>query len=72
MIRKYLEIVPQVAATAYVDAAANVIGAVTIGARSSVWPGTTLRNNALRSRGERKVVRRGLLAKSLRLAAAES
>jgi len=34
-----------VASSAYVDRAATVIGAVTIGARSSVWPSTTLRGD---------------------------
>src|SRR5579872_3923265 len=45
MIRKYRDKSPQVAATAYVDPAANVIGEVTIGARSSVWPATVLRGD---------------------------
>jgi carbonic anhydrase/acetyltransferase-like protein (isoleucine patch superfamily) len=45
MIRKYRDKAPQVAATAYVDPAANVIGQVTIGERSSVWPTTTLRGD---------------------------
>jgi carbonic anhydrase/acetyltransferase-like protein (isoleucine patch superfamily) len=45
MIRKYRDRVPQVAPSAYVDPAATVIGAVTIGARSSVWPATSLRGD---------------------------
>ena len=45
MLRKYRDQAPQVAPSAYVDPAANVIGEVTIGARSSVWPATTLRGD---------------------------
>jgi gamma-carbonic anhydrase len=45
MLRKYRDQAPRVAPSAYVDPAATVIGAVTIGARSSVWPATTLRGD---------------------------
>jgi gamma-carbonic anhydrase len=45
MLRKYRDKVPQVAPSAYVDPAATVIGQVTIGARSSVWPATSLRGD---------------------------
>ena len=45
MIRKFRGTSPTVAPSAYVDPAANVIGMVTIGARSSIWPGATLRGD---------------------------
>jgi carbonic anhydrase/acetyltransferase-like protein (isoleucine patch superfamily) len=45
MLRKYRDQTPTVAPSAYVDPAATVIGKVTIGARSSVWPATTLRGD---------------------------
>lgn len=45
MIRKFRDQAPQVAPSAYVDQAANVIGAVAIGARSSIWPTVTLRGD---------------------------
>jgi carbonic anhydrase/acetyltransferase-like protein (isoleucine patch superfamily) len=45
MIRKFRGFSPVVSPSAYVDPASNVIGMVTIGARSSVWPGATLRGD---------------------------
>ena len=45
MIRKFRGTLPTVASSAYVDPASTVIGMVTLGARSSVWPGTTLRGD---------------------------
>ena len=45
MIRTYRDHAPQVDPSAYVDTAATVIGMVTIGARSSVWPTTILRGD---------------------------
>ncbi|HLH42311.1 MAG TPA: gamma carbonic anhydrase family protein [Bryobacteraceae bacterium] len=45
MLRKFRGISPRVAASAYVDPAATVIGDVVIGERSSVWPGATLRGD---------------------------
>ncbi|HEV2305502.1 MAG TPA: gamma carbonic anhydrase family protein [Candidatus Acidoferrales bacterium] len=45
MIRAYRGKVPQVAASAYVDAAATVIGDVQIGEESSVWPGVVIRGD---------------------------
>jgi gamma-carbonic anhydrase len=45
MLRKFRGISPRVAASAYVDPAATVIGDVAIGDRSSVWPGATLRGD---------------------------
>ncbi len=45
MIRKYKGRTPQIAATAYIDAAAVVIGDVTIGEHSSVWPCTVIRGD---------------------------
>lgn len=48
MIRAYKGIVPRVEASAYVDPSAQVIGDVTIGARSSVWCGAVLRGDVNR------------------------
>jgi carbonic anhydrase/acetyltransferase-like protein (isoleucine patch superfamily) len=45
MLRRYRDHTPKVAPSAYVDPAANVIGEVTIGARSSVWPTVTIRGD---------------------------
>jgi carbonic anhydrase/acetyltransferase-like protein (isoleucine patch superfamily) len=45
MIRTYRGIAPQVALSAYVDPSAQVIGEVTIGERSSVWPNASLRGD---------------------------
>ncbi|MGH9775898.1 MAG: gamma carbonic anhydrase family protein [Candidatus Acidiferrales bacterium] len=45
MIRSYRGKSPQVSATAYVDAAAVVIGDVSIGEHSSVWPCVVIRGD---------------------------
>lgn len=45
MIRSYRGRVPQIAATAYIDPAATVIGDVTIGEHSSLWPGVVVRGD---------------------------
>ncbi|HEY7333603.1 MAG TPA: gamma carbonic anhydrase family protein [Bryobacteraceae bacterium] len=45
MLREYRGVSPRVAASAYVDPAATVIGDVIVGERSSVWPGATLRGD---------------------------
>ena len=45
MIRSYRGVLPTVAASAYVDSSAQVIGDVVIGERSSVWPNATLRGD---------------------------
>ena len=45
MIRSYTEHAPQVAASAYVDAQAVVIGDVTIGEQSSLWPCVVVRGD---------------------------
>ncbi len=45
MIRSYRGRMPKIAPTAYVDPAAVVIGDVTIGEDSSVWPCTVLRGD---------------------------
>ena len=45
MIRPFREIAPKVALSAYVDASAQVIGDVTIGERSSVWPNASVRGD---------------------------
>jgi carbonic anhydrase/acetyltransferase-like protein (isoleucine patch superfamily) len=44
-IRGYRGVTPQIAATAYIDPSAQVIGDVVIGERSSVWPNTTIRGD---------------------------
>jgi gamma-carbonic anhydrase len=48
MIRPYKGIYPRIAPSAYVDAGAHVIGDVTMGERSSVWPGAVLRGDVNR------------------------
>ena len=45
MIRGYSGRLPQIAASAYVDAAAVVIGDVSIGEHSSVWPCVVIRGD---------------------------
>jgi carbonic anhydrase/acetyltransferase-like protein (isoleucine patch superfamily) len=45
MLRSLRGVLPRVAPTAYVDPGATVIGDVTIGSRSSVWPGAVLRGD---------------------------
>jgi gamma-carbonic anhydrase len=45
VIRSYKGRKPQIAATAYVDPAAVVIGDVTIGEHASVWPGVVIRGD---------------------------
>lgn len=50
MIRAYRGVVPQIAASAYIDPSAQVIGDVTVGERSSVWPNSTLRGDVNRIR----------------------
>lgn len=44
-IRAYTGISPQVAASAYVDASAQVIGRVTLGEDVSIWPMTVVRGD---------------------------
>lgn len=45
MIRSYRGVVPKVAASAYIDPSAQVIGDVEIGERASVWPNATIRGD---------------------------
>jgi gamma-carbonic anhydrase len=45
MIRSYRGSTPFVAPSAYVDPGAHLIGHVTVGARSSIWPGAVLRGD---------------------------
>jgi gamma-carbonic anhydrase len=45
MIRTFRGIAPKVAASAFVDPGAHVIGEVTIGERSSIWPNASLRGD---------------------------
>jgi carbonic anhydrase/acetyltransferase-like protein (isoleucine patch superfamily) len=46
MIRPYRGIQPRIAASAYIDPSAQVIGDVEIGERSSIWPHAVLRGDA--------------------------
>src|ERR1700681_2874211 len=50
MIRSYRGILPKIAASAYIDQSAQVIGDVVVGERSSIWPNVTARGdvNAIR------------------------
>jgi carbonic anhydrase/acetyltransferase-like protein (isoleucine patch superfamily) len=45
MIRSYQGKMPQIAASAYVDPAATIIGDVTLDEDASVWPGAVLRGD---------------------------
>src|SRR4051812_11586211 len=45
MLRSYRGVYPKVAATAYVDPSAQVIGDVVIGEKASVWPNVTIRGD---------------------------
>lgn len=45
MIRAYRGVVPTVAASAYIDPSAQVIGDVAVGERSSIWPNVTIRGD---------------------------
>ncbi|HYL77438.1 MAG TPA: gamma carbonic anhydrase family protein [Bryobacteraceae bacterium] len=45
MIRPYRGVLPKIAASAYVDPSAQVIGDVVVGERSSIWPNVTARGD---------------------------
>lgn len=45
MIRAYRGIVPKIAASAYIDPSAQVIGDIVVGERSSIWPNVTARGD---------------------------
>jgi len=45
MIRAYRGVLPKIAASAYIDSSAQVIGNVTVGERSSMWPGAVARGD---------------------------
>jgi carbonic anhydrase/acetyltransferase-like protein (isoleucine patch superfamily) len=45
MIRPFRGAVPQIAASAYIDPSAQVIGDVAVGERSSVWPNVSIRGD---------------------------
>lgn len=45
MIRPYRGVMPRIAQSAYIDVSAQVIGDVTIGERSSVWPNVAIRGD---------------------------
>jgi carbonic anhydrase/acetyltransferase-like protein (isoleucine patch superfamily) len=57
MTRPYRGVYPKIAASAYVDPSAQVIGDVEIGERSSVWPNATIRGdvNSIRIGAESNV-----------------
>src|SRR6266849_6832156 len=45
MIRSFRGTAPRIAASAYIDPSAQIIGEVVIGERSSVWPNTSIRGD---------------------------
>jgi carbonic anhydrase/acetyltransferase-like protein (isoleucine patch superfamily) len=45
MIRAFRGVLPRIAASAYVDPSAQVIGDVEIGERSSIWPNVPVRGD---------------------------
>lgn len=45
MIRPYRGVMPRIAASAYIDSSAQIIGDVTIGDRSSVWLNVSIRGD---------------------------
>ena len=45
MIRPYRGVMPRIAASAYIDSSAQIIGDVTIGERTSVWPNVSIRGD---------------------------
>lgn len=45
MIRAYCGAVPKVAASAYIDSSAQVIGDVVVGENASIWPNCTVRGD---------------------------
>lgn len=57
MIRSYCGALPKIAASAYIDPSAEIIGDVEIGDRSSVWPHVTIRGdtNAIRIGAETSI-----------------
>jgi carbonic anhydrase/acetyltransferase-like protein (isoleucine patch superfamily) len=50
MIRSYRGVMPTIAASAYIDPSAQVIGDVEIGERSSIWPNASVRGDVNRIR----------------------
>ncbi len=50
MIRSFRGVTPAIAASAYIDPSAQVIGDVEVGERSSIWPNATLRGDVNRIR----------------------
>ena len=45
MLRSYLGKSPRIAESAYIDDRATVVGDVTVGERSSLWPGVVARGD---------------------------
>ena len=45
MIRAHRGILPRIAASAYIDPSAQVVGDVAVGERSSIWPNATVRGD---------------------------
>lgn len=50
MIRAFRGVLPRIAASAFIDSSAQVIGDVEIGERSSIWPGAVVRGDVNRIR----------------------
>lgn len=50
MVRSYRGVVPRIAATAYIDPSAQVIGDVVVGERTSIWCNVTVRGDVNRIR----------------------
>jgi len=44
-VRPYKEFIPDIGKDAYIDESAQIIGQVTIGSDSSIWPNTTIRGD---------------------------
>jgi gamma-carbonic anhydrase len=45
MIRSYRGIAPKIASSAYIDPSAQIIGDVSVGERSSIWPNASVRGD---------------------------
>jgi len=45
MIRTFRGVAPRIAVSAYIDPSAQIIGEVTVGERSSIWPNASLRGD---------------------------
>ncbi len=67
MIRAHRGIEPKIAASAYIDPSAQVIGDVEVGERSSIWPNATVRGDVHRIRiGRRTNIQDGAIVHVMR------